>query len=383
MTPPRSGPIPLGMVGGGEGAFIGAIHRMAARLTGRFDLVAGAFSSDAGRSAVSAARIGVSPDRSYADYQQMAAAERDRPDGIRAVAIVAPNHVHHDAARAFVDRGFHVLCEKPLAIDRDQAADLVARVRRADKVFGVAHTYVGYSMVREARDIVATGRIGPVRTVQVEYPQSWLSTDVERSGNAQAAWRTDPARSGPGGAVGDIGTHAFHLAEFVSGLRCDELTADLSSFVAGRPLDDDARMLLRFRGGARGMLWASQIAVGRANALRLRVFGETGSIEWAQERPDALGLSGLGKPNRTLVRGADGIGPGFTALPGGHPEGYIEAFARLYLDFAAQIDRHENGDAATLADDLLPTVEDGLRGMEFISAAIRSHGSGGVWTKIG
>ncbi|HMI19151.1 MAG TPA: Gfo/Idh/MocA family oxidoreductase [Sphingomonas sp.] len=370
------------MVGGGEGAFIGAIHRMAVRLTDEFDLVAGAFSSDGERGARSAASIGVAPDRSYADYSLMAAAESARPDGARAVAIVAPNDVHYDAARAFLDHGFHILCEKPLALNCAQAADLVDRVRRSNRVFGVAHTYVGYAMVRRARETVSAGSIGAVRMVQVEYPQSWLSTDVEHDGNKQAAWRTDPARNGSGGALGDIGTHAFHLAEFVSGLRCEELAADLSSFVPGRTLDDDARMLLRFKGGAAGMLWASQVAVGCANALRLRVFGETGSIEWGHEHPNELVLSTRGQPTQMLVRGADGVGSGFTTLPAGHPEGYIEAFAQLYSDFVALIRQHDNVEDRAPGESLLPTVEDGLRGIEFIAAAIRSHTGGGAWTKI-
>jgi predicted dehydrogenase len=370
------------MVGGGEGAFIGAIHRMAVRLTDRFELVAGAFSSDAERGARSAAAIGLAPDRSYADYRLMAAAERARCDGVQAIAIVAPNDVHYDAAKTFVDQGFHILCEKPLAINCAQAADLVDRVHRSKSVFGVAHTYVGYSMVRRARKIVLGGSIGTVRMVQVEYPQSWLSTDVERSGNKQAAWRTDPVRSGSGGALGDIGTHAFHLAEFVSGLRCEELAADLSSFVPGRTLDDDARLLLRFEGGAGGMLWASQIAVGCANSLRVRIFGDAGSIEWVQELPNELVLNRLSQPTQKLVRGADGVGAGFTALPAGHPEGYIEAFAQLYLDFATLIRRHDGVEEQAPEGSLLPTVEDGLRGIEFIAAAVQSHASGGAWTKI-
>lgn len=381
MTASDHTPIPIGMVGGGEGAFIGAIHRMAMRLTGQFQLVAGAFSSDPGRAAASAAATGVAADRSYASFAEMAVVEKSRPDGIRAVVIAAPNDVHHAAARVFLDHAFDIFCEKPLAVDTAQAADLVERAAASGAVFGVAHTYAGYAMVRHARQLIRSGQIGAVRSVMVEYPQAWLSTAVEKDGNRQAAWRTDPGRSGPGGALGDIGTHAFHLAEFVTGLRCEALAADLSTFVDGRRVDDETRMMLRFAGGARGMLWASQVAIGCANALQIRIFGSAGSLAWAQERPNELRVGELGGATRIIDRGASGVPAGVAALPDGHPEGYIEAFAQLYDDFSALIrSRVEQRDVPQ--EILLPGVEDGRRGMEFIEAAIRSHRADGVWTPM-
>lgn len=374
----------LGMVGGGQGAFIGAVHRMAARLDDRFELVAGAFSSDGGRARASAEELHVSDQRSYADYRTMAEQEARRPDRIDAVAIVTPNHLHHGPARVFLDAGIHVFCEKPMTISVAEAQDLVDAAKRTKSVFALAHTYSGYPMVREARALVAAGELGPIRVVQVEYPQEWLSTPLESTGQKQAEWRTDPARSGAGGCVGDIGTHAFHLAEFVTGLRCQAVAAQLSTFVPGRRLDDDAQMMLRFDGAARGLLWASQVAAGHENGLRLRVYGERASLEWIQEHPNQLRIAKLGQAPQIVSRGGAGAGPAAaraTRVPSGHPEGYIEAFGQLYRDFAAliEISRGAHGEAD---EHPLPGALDGLRGMRFIEAAIASSRADAAWTSI-
>jgi predicted dehydrogenase len=375
----------LGMVGGGQGAFIGAVHRMAARLDDRWELVAGALSADPGRARDSAAALRIAPDRAFADFGAMARAEARRADCIDAVAIVTPNHVHHPAAAAFLDAGIHVICDKPLATTLAEARDLADRRERSGCLFALTHNYTGYPMVRQAREMVAVGALGTIRLVQVEYAQDWLATALEATGNKQAEWRTDPARSGPAGCLGDIGTHAFELAEFVTGLACTELAAELSTFVAGRRLDDNAQLLLRFAGGARGMMWASQVAPGNENALRLRVFGERAGLEWQQEHPNQLRLAPLGEPPRVLGRGAAGAGAAAahaTRIPSGHPEGYIEAFAQLYADFAEQITARLESRAPHPASLLVPSVQDGIRGIAFITAAVASSGSNGAWTPV-
>ena len=280
----------LGMVGGGQGAFIGAVHRIAARLDDRYELVAGALSSDPARARASAAELRIAPERAYASFEEMAQKEAARDDGIDAVAIVTPNHLHHPAAKAFLEAGIHVICDKPMTTTVDDALDLVRTVRRTGLVFGLTHNYTGHPLVREARERVAAGELGAIRVVQAEYPQDWLTTRLEATGQKQAAWRTDPAQSG-GGAIGDIGTHAYNLAGFVTRARRREsLCADLSTFVAGRRVDDNCNVLLRYAGGARGMLWACQVAPGNENALRVRVYGDKGGLEWQQEAPDLLHL---------------------------------------------------------------------------------------------
>jgi predicted dehydrogenase len=375
----------LGMVGGGQGAFIGAVHRMAARLDDRYELVAGALSSDPVRARESARALHIAPDRAYADFAEMAEREAARPDGVDVVAIVTPNHMHAAPARAFAERGIHVICDKPLAHRLEDALDLEGAVRRAGIVFGLTHNYTGYPMVRQAREMVAAGEIGAVRVVQVEYPQDWLSTRLEETGSKQAVWRTDPARAGAAGCVGDIGTHAFNLAEFVSGLRCETLAAELSAFVPGRPLDDNAHMLLRFAGGARGMLWSSQVAPGSENALRLRVYGEKGGLEWAQEQPNGLLHAPLGEPPRLLRRGGPGASPAAahaSRIPAGHPEGYLEAFAQLYRDLAEQIGAGLEGRQADPASLLVPGIAEGVRGMRFIAAAVESSRRDAAWTAV-
>jgi len=372
------------MVGGGRGAFIGAVHRQCARMDGRYALVAGALSADPKRARQSAADLGLAADRAYADYEAMAAAEAARPDGIEVVSIVTPNDSHHAIARAFLDRGIHVICDKPMTTTLADALDLVAVVKRGGLIFGLTHVYTGYPMVRQARDMVAAGELGPVRVIQVEYAQDWLATELEAGGNKQADWRTDPARAGAGGAIGDIGSHAYNLAGFISGLEVTELAADLTAFVPGRRLDDNGHLLLRYEGGARGMLWASQVAPGNRNALRVRVYGEKASLEWGQEAPDRLSFAALGEWPQMLHRGAPGLGAAAahaSRLPPGHPEGYIEAFANIYRDLAEQIEAKRDGrppDPLTLS---VPTVEDGARGVNFIRAAVDSSRQDGKWVK--
>lgn len=377
--------IRLGMVGGGIGAFIGDVHRMAARLDDRYELVAGAFSSDPARTKESAAEFGVAEDRAYEDFTTMAREERARADGIEAVAIVTPNHLHHAPARAFLDAGIHVICDKPLTASLEDARELQALVKESDLLFAVTYNYSGYPMVRQAREMIGDGALGDIRVVQVEYPQDWLSTDLETSGQKQAAWRTDPKQAGAGGSLGDIGTHAFHLTEFVTGLEVTSLLADLHAFVPGRQLDDNAQMLLRFSNGARGSLWASQVAVGHENGLRIRVYGEQASLEWFQEQPNQLRYSVLGETPRVITRGCSAAGDSanaVTRIPGGHPEGFLEAFANLYRDFADQIQARKNQQATPDNANLMPSVTDGLKGVEFVEKAVASSANGGIWQSL-
>jgi len=375
----------LGMVGGGRDAFIGAVHRIAARIDDRYALVAGALSADPDKALASAADLGLAPERAYGSFQEMAAAEAERDDGIDVVAIVTPNHVHHAVATAFLDAGIHVICDKPLTTTLADAEDLQHKVEASGLVFGLTHNYTGYPLVRQAREMVAAGELGQIRLVQAEYPQDWLSTREETTGNKQAEWRTDPARSGPAGCLGDIGTHAFNLAGFVTGLQPAELAADLHTFVDGRALDDNAHVMLRFDGGARGLIWSSQVAPGNENALRLRVYGERGGLEWAQENPNLLRHAPLGEPPRTLSRGGPGLGEAATRatrIPPGHPEGYLEGFAQLYADLAEQIDARLAGRAPDPAALLVPTVADGVAGVRFIARCVESSGRGGSWIEF-
>jgi predicted dehydrogenase len=375
----------LGMVGGGRGAFIGAVHRIAARLDDRWQLVAGALSSDPERARASGADLMLAPDRVYDSAEAMARAEAAREDRIDAVSIVTPNHAHAPAARAFLEAGIHVICDKPLTTTRAEAEDLARLARESGLVFAVTHNYTGYPLVRQARAMVASGVLGRVRVVQVEYAQDWLSTRLEETGQKQAAWRTDPAKSGPAGAVGDIGSHAFNLAEFVVGAPVERLSAELHSFVEGRVLDDNAHMMLRFASGARGMLWCTQVAPGHENGLRLRVYGERGALDWAQENPNLLVHAPLGEPPRLIRRGgagADEVSRAATRIPAGHPEGYLEGFAQLYADIAEQIAaRIEGRDPASFSRQV-PTVEDGVRGVRFIEAAVASSRNDAAWTEI-
>ena len=380
-----TGRIRYGMVGGGQGAFIGAVHRMAARLDDRFELVAGALSSSPDKAMASAAELGIAPDRAYASFEEMARAEAARVDGIEAVSITTPNHVHFPAAKAFLDAGIHVICDKPVTRTLAEAEELAGLVKRSGKLFILTHNYTGYPMIRQARAMVAAGELGEIRLVQAEYPQDWLTEAAERSGSKQAEWRTDPARSGAGGAIGDIGTHAYNLAAFVTGLKTEQLLAQLTSFVEGRPLDDDVQVLLRYQGGARGMLWASQVAVGNENGLKLRVYGTKGGLEWTQADPNYLWFTRFGEPKQLITRNGAGAGPAaarVSRIPGGHPEGYLEAFATIYTEAAAAILAAREGRDRP-AEVVFPTVEDGVEGMKFIEAAVASSKAGNVWTKVG
>jgi predicted dehydrogenase len=375
----------LGMVGGGRGAFIGAVHRIAARLDDRWELVAGALSSDPERARLSGQDLLLKPDRIYDDFNEMARREKRLKDGIDAVAIVTPNHAHAAAARAFLKAGIHVICDKPLTTTKREAEQLAKLARESGLIFAVTHNYTGYPLVRQARAMVMGGELGQIRVIHVEYAQDWLATRTEETGNKQAEWRTDPARSGPAGAVGDIGTHAFNLAEFITGDAVTSLSAELHTFVEGRRLDDNAHMLLRFASGARGMLWCSQVAAGQENGLRIRVYGEKGGLEWHQENPNLLMFAPLGEPPRLIRRngaGADDVSRAASRIPGGHPEGYLEGFAQIYTDIAEQIAARLEGRDPNPLSLQAPTVEHGVRGVRFIDAAVRSSQRKAAWTEV-
>jgi predicted dehydrogenase len=374
--------IRLGMVGGGEGAFIGAVHRIAARLDDHFELVAGALSSEPQKALRSAQAIGLS--RAYPDFATMAREEAGRADGIEAVAIVTPNDQHAPAAEAFLRAGIHVICDKPVTTTLADAQRLKALAQQAGRLFAVTHNYTGYPMVRHARQLVRDGALGEIRVVQVEYAQDWLTERLEATGQKQAAWRTDPKRSGAGGCIGDIGTHAFNLLHYVTGLKTNELAAELSSFVEGRALDDNVQVMLRLANGARGSLWASQVAPGNENGLRLRVYGSRGGLEWAQEHPNQLRHAPFGEPVRTVSRGTGAVGPDgqrVTRLPSGHPEGYLEAFATVYAEIAEAI-RAARRQAPLPAEVNFPTIDDGIEGLAFIEAALRSSADNGRWVRL-
>ena len=376
--------IRLGMVGGGPGAFIGAVHRIAARMDDHYELVAAALSSDPARSRAAAQDLHIAPDRAYGSYTEMAHAEAARPDRIEAVAIVTPNNLHYPMAKAFLEGGFHVICDKPLTTTLEEALDLAASVRRSGVIFGLTHNYTGYPMVRQARQIIADGLLGKIRVVQVEYAQDWLATPLEQTGQKQAAWRTDPAQSGPGGSLGDIGTHAYNIACFVTGLHCREVAAEVSIFVPNRRLDDNVQLLLRFAEGAKGALWASQVATGNANNLRLRVYGEKAGLEWRQEEPNELQFAKLGRAPEILRRPGSSDSPAAHAsrIPAGHPEGYLEAFAQLYTDLAEQIYARREKRSPSPASLLVPTVEDGVEGMRFIAATLESSKRNAAWVDL-
>jgi predicted dehydrogenase len=375
----------LGMVGGGRGAFIGSVHRMVARLDDRWELVAGALASDPERARASGEDLMLAPDRIYPDFAAMAAGEKDRRDRIDAVAIVTPNHAHAAPAKAFLEAGIHVICDKPVATKFADAEELARIAGERNLIFAVTHNYTGYPLVRQARAMVASGEIGALRLVQVEYAQDWLATRLEETGQKQADWRTDPARSGPAGSVGDIGSHAFNLAEFITSAEVASLAADLQIFVPGRRLDDNAHMLLRFANGARGMLWCSQVAAGEENGLRIRIYGEKGGLEWHQEQPNALIHTPLGEPPRIIRRAGSGAMPVAAAasrIPSGHPEGYLEAFAQLYTDIAELIGARLEGREPAVFAQLVPMASDGLRGMRFIEAAVKSSAANAAWTEL-
>lgn len=375
------------MVGGGEGAFIGGVHRMAARLDGHWDLVAGNFQSDPAKSVAFGRDMGLAEDRCYGDFRAMAAGEAARGDRIDAVSIVTPNSTHHAIAQAFLDVGIAVICDKPMTVTRKHADDLAEVVARTGLPFILTHNYSGYPMVRQARAMIEAGELGAIRVVQAEYAQDWLATD--QSGNKQADWRGDPTKAGPGGALGDIATHAFQLAEFVTGLQAQAISADLSAFVSGRKVDDNVNVMLRFsgpgEGDARGMLWASQVATGSVNGLKLRVFGDKGGLEWAQETPETLLFTPLGGQQRILRRGGAGVSGSAThatRVPGGHPEGYLEGFAQIYSDAAELIRAYLEKRAPNAFATLAPGIADGVRGVKFIEAAVASSQNNGAWTPV-
>ncbi|WP_209504393.1 MULTISPECIES: Gfo/Idh/MocA family oxidoreductase [unclassified Ruegeria] len=374
-----SGRIRLGMVGGGNDAFIGGVHRIAARLDDKFELVAGALSSTPEKSLESGQALGL--ERVYEDFKQMAIREARLKSGIEAVSIVTPNHVHYAAAREFLKRGIHVICDKPLTSTLADAKKLVKATESANALFILTHNYTGYPMVRQAREMVANGDIGKIRVVQVEYPQDWLT---EQQDFKQAEWRTDPERSGAGGSTGDIGTHAYNLACFVTGLKAESLAADLQAFVLGRKVDDNAHVLLRFKGGARGMLWSSQVAPGNENALRLRVYGEKGGLEWAQEDPNYLWFTPYNEPKRLITRNGASAADAANRLsrvPPGHPEGYLEGFANIYGEAAEAIQAFRNGISPD-ASVVYPTVYDGLNGVKFVAACVQSSSRNAAWIDL-
>ncbi len=372
--------IRLGMVGGGTGAFIGYVHRVAARIDGDYELVAGALSSNPETARESGRNLGLAADRIYTSYEEMAAKEAARPDGIEAVSIVTPNHVHFGPAKAFLEAGIHVICDKPLTSTLEDARALRDVKPKNGAKFLLTHNYTGYPLIRQARDLVASGALGKIRVVQAEYAQDWLTVAAD-PGNKQASWRTDPKRSGAGGAIGDIGTHAYNLLRFVSGLKTEAVSADLDAFVPGREVDDNVHILLRFEGGAKGMLWASQVAVGNENGLKLRVYGDKAGIEWRQENPNEMWFTEFGKPKQLLTRGGAISAPPAASMnvrvPGGHPEGYLEAFATLYSQFAQVI----RGEGAAV-EGLLPSLADGVEGIEFIMASVTSSRNNGQWTRF-
>ena len=379
----RTGPIRLGMVGGGSGAFIGGVHRIASRLDGHYRLVAGALSSTPEKAAASGVELGLDPARTYSDFAEMAKREARLKDGVEAVAIVTPNHVHYAAAKEFLRRGIHVICDKPLTSTLADARRLVAAAEKSDALFVLTHNYTAYPLIRQAREMVARGDLGRLRVVQVEYAQDWLA-DAPDPGNKQAAWRTDPAQSGIGGSTGDIGTHAYNLVRFVTGLTAEGLAADLDSFVQGRALDDNAHVMLRFEGGAKGMLWCSQVATGHENGLRLRIYGDKGGLEWFQEDPNLLWFTPLGAPTRRLTRGGpetQAESTRLTRVPPGHPEGYLEGFANLYTEAAQAIMAHRAGLPAPDGV-MVPTVHDGLEGMRFVDACVRSSKRNAAWVSL-
>jgi predicted dehydrogenase len=370
-----------GMIGGGEGAFIGGVHRMAARLDGRYQLLAGVFSSDAEKTRRSATALGVDVSRAYPTVEAMIAGEAKRPDGIEVVSIVTPNHVHYVQSAACLEAGLDVICDKPLTTNLPDAEKLVKLAADRKRLLGVTFNYTGYPMVRHAKQLIADGLIGKLRVVQAEYPQGWLATAIEKTGQKQASWRTDPKQAGAG-ALGDIGSHSFQLVEFVTGGKVSEVAADVSAIVEGRAIDDNVNVLLRFADGARGSLWASQVAIGHLNSHRLRVYGENGSIQWFQERPEELLVVEAGEAPRAVRRGDPGTPTSSVALPGGHPEGFIEAFSQLYTDFAERVTARLESRSPKASSLFAPDAVTGTRVMAFIEAVLKSGKANSAWTRI-
>jgi predicted dehydrogenase len=374
----------MGMVGGGRGAFIGAVHRTAAAIDGEIDLVCGAFSSTAEKSKASGEDLMIAPERCYGDFKEMIQKEKRRKDKIDAVSIVTPNHMHFAPAKMALENGFHVICDKPVTFTLSEARKLRDLVEKTGLTFALTHNYTGYPMVKQARHLVKSGALGAIRKVVVEYPQGWLAFLEEKRGYKQAEWRTDPKRSGIAGAVGDIGTHAENLAEYITGLKITEMCADVSTFVEGRLLDDDANVLLHFDNGAKGILHCSQIANGDENNLNIRVYGELGSVHWHQQEPNTLVHKS--QEFQHIYRPSVGnLCPEAKAnirLPSGHPEGYLEAFANIYRNFARTVRKRMNGETPTEIELDFPTIEDGIRGMQFVETVIASGKSNSKWVKF-
>jgi predicted dehydrogenase len=389
MTLPRrkqapKGRIRLGMVGGGEGAFIGAVHRIASRLDDEYVLVAGALSSTSEKAMRSGLAIGLDPARTYTDYHEMARKEAQREDGVEVVSIVTPNNEHLGAALAFIESGVHVICDKPLTTTLQNALELKAAVQQSGCVFAITYNYTGYPMVRQAREMVQAGELGNIRIIQAEYPQDWLTERIEATGQKQAEWRTDPGRAGAGGCIGDIGTHAYNLADFIVGIPVKELCAELTTFVEGRRVDDNTQILLRYANGARGALWSSQVAPGNENGLRIRVYGAKGGLEWNQLNPNYLSWSALGQPTQIIGRGGSAAGTAasrVTRIPPGHPEGYLEGFANIYQEIAHAI-RAARAGATPDSAVRFPSIDDGVRGVAFIEAAVASSKAGALWMSL-
>ncbi len=376
----------VGMVGGGRNAFIGAVHRMALRLDDRADLVAGALSSDPENARLSGVDIGIAEDRAYSDYRKMAEAEAKRADGIEAVVIVTPNHLHAPVSRAFLEAGIDVICDKPLSASLKEAEELAQIAKKSGLVFAVTLNNTGYAMVRHARELVASGALGEIRIVRAEYIQDWLTLPIDADGQKQAEWRTDPARAGRSACLADIGVHAFSLAQFVSGMVPSEVAADLTTFVPGRRLDDNAHVLMRYASGARGVLVASQVSPGNYNRLSVKIYGDKAGLEWHGHEPEYLRFCEFGKPHVILTRGGAEVGgeaARVSRMPAEHPEGYVEGFGNLYRDAIALVSARRQGQALdSNLSSLVPSVADGLFGMRFIEASVDSHEAGGVWTPI-
>lgn len=379
--------IRMGMIGGGRGAFIGGVHRIAANIDGQIELVCGAFSSSEEKSKLSGEDFFLPSERCYGTFQEMLESEAALPEGERMdfVAIVTPNHVHFPAAKAALEAGFPVLSDKPATLDLSEAKELAKIVKETGLLYGLTHNYTGYPLVKEARQMILEGKLGKVRKVVVEYPQGWLATKVEESGQKQAEWRTDPKRSGATGCVGDIGTHAENLAEYVTGLEIKEIAADLTTFVDGRVLDDDANVLLRFENGAKGILHCSQISVGEENNLNIRVWGEKGGIEWHQKEPNTMLVKWLEEPTQIFRTGNEYLGAAASAsarTPASHPEGYLEAFANVYKNFINHLRSVLDGSEPDALSLDYPKIEDGVRGMLFIETVVKSSNNNSAWTEL-
>jgi predicted dehydrogenase len=373
------------MVGGGKGAFIGDVHRKVIAMDGLAELVAGSFSQNFENTLETGANLGLSRDRLYSTYHEMAQQESRRSDGIDFVSIVTPNAMHYPIAKAFLEAGINVVCDKPLTFEESESAELREIAKKKGLLFAVTYTYTGYPMVKHAREMVRRGDIGEIRFVNAEYPQEWLATPCETEGSKQASWRTNPSLSGKSNCVGDIGSHAENLVSYITGLKIKSLCARLDTFVQGRVLDDNASIMIEYEGGAKGLYWASQVAIGYDNGLRIRIFGSKGTIQWSQENPNYLVVSKLGAPTMTLSRGKDALYPhaqSYSRIPSGHPEGYFEAFANLYKTYIGALIKHISGVKLTQEDLDFPTADDGAQGVRFINKCVESSRKGAVWVEL-